>query len=109
MDVRMDVTLAVRIQDTADKTAGAQQGESCENVVQSGGPEGKQVDGLVAILSQRQRPIVVGLIDGVDPHVTQDQWWKKYSHVLLKGFMTFIFLYFSFSLRFYDLNYTHTT
>lgn len=51
--------------------AAAKQGKGQHNVHQSGGPEGKQVHGLVAVeLWLCCIPYVVGLINRVDPHIT---------------------------------------
>lgn len=44
--------------------------ETQQDVVQVGGPEGKQVESLVAVVVAGHCLIVVGFIDGVNPHIT---------------------------------------
>lgn len=59
----------------ADEGAAAgQQGRSQQDVDHGGGPEGKQVQRLVAVgLYIRCVLVVVGLVNGVDPHITGDK------------------------------------
>lgn len=49
-----------------------EQGHTKQDISESGGPEGEQVERLVAVCIHIGRvPVVVGFIDGVDPHITQ--------------------------------------
>lgn len=53
-----------------DDAAAADQRQTYEDVDQRGGPEGEQVERPVAVGIAGYVPVVVGLINGVDPHVT---------------------------------------
>lgn len=74
------VSLVVRVgsatQAEAEEGAAAEEHEQThEDIDQGGGPESKQVQGLVAIGVQICRDlVVVGLVNGVDPHIA---WMKK--------------------------------
>lgn len=59
-------------QEEADEDAAAAHEEHAqEDVDQGGGPEGEQVERPVAVgVRARRVLVVVGLVNGVDPHVT---------------------------------------
>lgn len=66
------VCICSATQEEAEEDAAAdKQKQSQEDVDQGGGPEGKQVQCLVAVRIHICRVlVVVGLIDRVDPHIT---------------------------------------
>lgn len=67
---------AAHQEETDEDAAAAKEEEAQQDVDQGGGPEGKQVQRLVAVGVHAGRVlVVVGLVNGVDPHVT----WRKLS------------------------------
>lgn len=56
---------------TDEDAAAADEGEAQQDVGEGGGPEGEQVQRLVAVrIRDRRVLVVVGHVNGVDPHVT---------------------------------------
>lgn len=73
LDVVVGVGSAAHVEADQD-TAAEQQEHTQEDVDQGGGPEGKQVESPVAVrVHIRRVPVVVGLVNGVDPHITSNE------------------------------------
>lgn len=71
--VSVGVTFAT-YQAAEEETAAAHHKQAQQDVDQSGGPEGKQVDGLIAVgVHICCIFVVVGLINRVDPHITSNK------------------------------------
>lgn len=54
-------------------TTGTEKQKAEQDVAHVGGPEGKQVECLVAVRIPAYCLIVVGFIDGVDPHISSNE------------------------------------
>ena len=83
----LDVVVGVGPAEGAEAQQSAappEQEQAQQDVQQRGGPEGKQVQRLVAVwLHGRGGAVVVGLVDGVDPHIScrDDGMQHKKSHL----------------------------